>query len=567
MSDTAAVENTQSVEFIPLNLLKPFTLGNSRVTHNKANREQLLESIKSKGVVTPITVRPTSDNSGYEVVAGFGRWEASIKLEFDTIPALIRPMSDNEAYEIQLTENLVRDGLTLVDECKAAQKFVSRYEGDHTAAANRLGWNSKKLNERLELLRCSDKVLDALNTGTIKIGHAVILSSFSSTLQDGTLQKIIDEKWTVKTLKERASRAKKYLHTAKFDTSECNGCAHNTRRQLGMFDTEQESKDQCAKLSCWKEKTDKWLNEQRVIAEEKYGKVLLLVESGEEDRSTVAEENVGVEQFKNCSGCESRVAIMDDRYPHEGEITESQCLDKVCFKKCSSRHLNTSKKVKPSQSNPSGNGSLSLADKAQSTTEKPTQKTPASVTLHERNTIRNKSQEIIKEKSWFKLAVQLASLVSSTGYKSPLFDSISSFNERVKACSSVSEDTIRSEIDLAINFLAQTHKDDNAHSSNNPTDLMIQSLVTVDNYREVAISAWICDEKTLKNYTVQGLVALCQQSKFDVAFENDPINIQKKITFNKISSKSKPQFIQAILNFEFAGWQSFAPQTYLSHLK
>ena len=566
MSDVRTVKNNQSVEFIPLTLLKPFSLGNSRKTHNKANRDQLLESIKSKGVITPITVRRSDDDKHFEVVAGFGRWEASVELELDSIPALIRSMSDNEAYEIQLVENLVRDDLTLVDECKAAQKFISLYEGDHTAAAERLGWNSKKLNERIELLRCSEQVLDALNLGTIKIGHAVILSSFSSKLQDGTLAKIISEKWTVKTLKERASRAKKYLHTAKFDIKECDVCPHNTRRQLGMFDTQHESKDQCAKLSCWNEKTNDWLKIQRGIAEEKYGKVLLYIESNEADRNTVTNDNVGAEQFKNCSGCESRVAIMDDRYQREGVITQSQCLDKVCFKKCTVEYkaLQT-KSVNTKSSTHDKEKKLNAPTEKES--GKVTQKTPASVTLHERNTIRAKSQEVVKEQIWFKLAVQLASLISSTGYKSPIFDSVSSFNERIKVCSTVSEDTLRTEIDFAINYLAQTHKDDNAHSSNNPTDLMIQSLRTIDNCNEVAISAWTCDNETLKNYTVQGLIALCQQSKFDVAFENDPINIQKKITFNKISSKSKPQFIQAILNYDFDGWVLFAPKTYLSHLK
>lgn len=565
---TTNVNTEKSVEFIPLSNLVLFTLGNSRVTHNKSKRDQLLESIRVQGVITPITVRPSSTNDIYEVVAGFGRYNASVELELDSIPALIKPMTDSEAYEIQLSENLVRDDLTLVDECKAAQRFVSLHEGSHIAAAARLGWSTKKLNERLELLRCSDKVLDALNTDVITIAHAVVLSSFSHKLQDGTLVKIIDEKWSVKTLRERAGRAKKFIHTAKFNVDACNACQHNTSRQSSMFDTEKESKSQCAKLSCWNEKTTEWLKEQRKKAEEKHGKVLLFIESSVDDRNTVSENIVGKVQFDNCGGCESKVAIIDDRYPQEGNIISSQCLDKVCFNTCVKSFDLITNPPAIDNSVASKESCTNSKSSAEVSTVAPViQKTPASVTLHERNTMREASQEVIKNAVWFRLGVQLASLHSTSGYQSPLFDSVSSFNERVAACHNQSEITLLAEIDLSINYLAQTHADDNAHSTSNPTDLMIQSLSTIDNAHQVIKAAWSCDAKTLKNYTVQGLVALCNQAKFDIAFDNDEMNINKKMSFDKASSKSKSDFIKAILAFKFDAWKDFAPQTYISHLK
>ena len=65
------------------------------------------------------------------------------------MPVLIKSMTDSEAYEAQLIENLVRDDLTIVDEAKAAQKFITMYSGDYTAAAYvlaeeiRVQWENK----------------------------------------------------------------------------------------------------------------------------------------------------------------------------------------------------------------------------------------------------------------------------------------------------------------------------------------------------------------------------------------------------------------------------------------
>ena len=110
-------QNNVEVQVLKTVQLVPFALGNSREKTNREARKYLTESIKEAGgVLQPILVRPTANESKFEVVAGFGRWEACIELGFDDIPALIKPMTDNEAYEAQLIENLVRDDLTIVDE-------------------------------------------------------------------------------------------------------------------------------------------------------------------------------------------------------------------------------------------------------------------------------------------------------------------------------------------------------------------------------------------------------------------------------------------------------------------
>lgn len=566
--------NTQSnVQILKTDQLVPFTLGNSREKHDHQSRKNLTESIKeAKGVLQPILVRPTANESKFEVVAGFGRWQACIELGFD-VPALIRPMNDSEAYEAQLIENLVRDDLTIVDESKAAQRFITMYQGDYTAAAERLGWTQKKLNDRVQLLRCCDDVLNALNENKIKIGHATILSSFSEKLQIGTLDNIITENWSVEYLKKRAGKAKKYLHTAKFDTKDCAACPHNTSHQIGMFDFNEDDKAACAKLSCWNVKTDAWLKEQKMLAEEKFGTVILLVECSSADRNTVSSASVGESQYnEGCASCESNVVIMDDRSGREGQTLESQCIDKVCFAKCvkAFNEPDTSQEiVAESKANLTEN-STSTSTGAGVSTKRPKpveQKTPSAVIELEKKLIHQEAEKIFADEAWYVNGVVLASMAITTGYKPAFFNKADSFNEKVLACKPIPNEQIQEAINQAIKAsVSSSAKTVDSRFVFQQQALMISAMATLDNVKDIITAAWNPSEAVLKNYTGAGIKGLCVSAGFDKAFNDCEANKSAKQSFSKIASKSKGDFIKAILAFDF-DWSTFAPDTIFKHLK
>jgi PRTRC genetic system ParB family protein len=565
--------NSSDVAILAMASLVPFTLGNSRITHNKAKRDQLRDSIKAKGIITPITVRPSPTVDGqYEVVAGFGRWESAVELNFETAPALIKSMTDSEAFEIQLTENMVRNDLNLVDECKAAQKFISLSEGDHTEASKRLGWTDKKLKDRLQLLRCTDEVLNALNENKIKIGHAILLSSFSEKLQQGTLAKVVAESWSVEYLKERSGKAKKYLHVAKFDTSEksdCSTCQHNTLPQNDMFGTGLKDKAMCSNLVCWKGKTNDWLKVQRDIAIEKYGKTLLFIESNEQDRNTVSESKVGAEQFKSCLSCESNCAIIDDRDGREGDLIESQCLDVVCFSKCEKTHQKSlqtpvKKEVKPS--GVSASSAKANKENVEKTLEsKPVveQKTPASVTKRERDLLRDASAIALKDDQLLKQSLMLALLTELSGKEPEFMGKSYSFNAKVLKGLTLDPALLQTSIMSGLaHYMDQSSRED----SKNPIDLLIDVISTKDIANSVAVNAWFADKETLTNYTISGITVLCQESGFSKAYEENESNLNKKLTFAKLLKSGKGDLIKKIIAFNY-DWSAYAPATMLKHIK
>lgn len=554
--------------------LIPFTLGNSRIKHNTTARNQLQESIKAAGgVLQPILVRPTNSQDKFEVIAGFGRFEACKELGFD-VPVLIKEMSDSEAYEAQLIENLVREDLSIVDEAKAAQRFIAMYEGDYNAAAERLGWTTKKINDRIQLLRCCDAVLDALNENTIKIGHAIVLSSFSEKLQIGTLNNIIKEDWSVQYLKERAGKAKKFLHTAKFDVTDCSNCPHNTSHQIGMFDFESTDKAACAKLTCWNAKTDAWLGEQKKAAEEKYGKVILMIECSAADRNTVNADVVGESQYASgCANCESNVVIMDDRSGREGQTTLSQCIDKICYTKCITAFNTAQEPVEETRSENTDeitDNATAQAPENTATAPKPPaaveQKTPQVVLDAEKKIIHEVASQIYTTEPWYINAIILASLVYSTGHKISVLGEYHNFEDMVIACKQVPVEDIQAEISKAIACSVSTEaKSVDTRLILNQQSMMIKALATHGNKLALVTAAWIPSESILKGYTTSGLNQLCVNAGFDLAYNDSPENQKNKATFAKLAGKTKAEFIKAILAFDF-DWSAFAPSSLLKHI-
>lgn len=566
------VETSTENNTLPLSALIAFKFGNSRQTMKQVELDELKASIKELGVLQPILVRPSEDNQGmFEVVAGFRRWTAAQALSLPIIPCNIRLLDDKQAYEAHLAENLDRSDLDIVSEAKAAQKFVSLYSGDHSEAATRLGWSEKKVNDRLQLLRCSENVLTALSEEKIGITHAVILSSFSEKLQDGTLTKIISEKWSVEHLKERAGKAKKFLHTAKFDTTACDSCANNTVHQNDLFATEINSKAQCAKLECWKGKTDHWLTVQRAKAEEKYGKVLLWVESGETDRNTVTKSVVGEEQFESgCSTCESRSVIMDDRYGKEGNLIESQCIDKICFTKCQKAHKNNIE-TPLTQDVSNKNTDTSLSDKAKTskTKNKATieQKTPKSVGLREESLLRKATFNHLPDDPKLFHSIVLSLLSELTGFKTDIIKQGTSFNDKVKSSYVNDIQEINEAIKASLIHYMDVKVDECTYDSKSPTKTLISVLSTLDNRKEIATAAWNADKETLSNYTISGISQLCKESGFIQAFDTDEANIKANVNFDKISSKAKGKFIEAVIAYKSFDWSGFAPLSMLKHVK
>jgi ParB family chromosome partitioning protein len=144
-----------------------------------AEISELEASIRDKGVLQPILVRPSPRTPGeYEIVAGERRWRAAQQAGLTAIPALIRVLDDDKAFEIAVVENVQREDLNAMEEAQAYASLMRRmaYTQDKTATA--VGKSRSHVANTLRLLQLPEMVQDHVLFGRLTAGHArAILSA------------------------------------------------------------------------------------------------------------------------------------------------------------------------------------------------------------------------------------------------------------------------------------------------------------------------------------------------------------------------------------------------------
>ncbi|ACO47374.1 ParB/RepB/Spo0J family partition protein ParB [Deinococcus deserti] len=130
---------------------------------------ELAQSIRDKGVLQPLLVRPRGDN--FEIVAGERRWRASQLAGLTEIPVIIRDLADREALEIAIVENLQREDLGPLEEARAYQALMNQGLNQE-GVAQAVGKGRSTVANALRLLSLDSAALNALDRGQISAGHA-----------------------------------------------------------------------------------------------------------------------------------------------------------------------------------------------------------------------------------------------------------------------------------------------------------------------------------------------------------------------------------------------------------
>jgi ParB family chromosome partitioning protein len=132
--------------------------------------EELAESIRARGVLSPVILRRWGD--GYELVAGERRWRAAKAAGLKTIPALIQEVSSDEVLEIALIENLQREDLNPLEEAEAYQRLMQEHGLTQEEISRRVGKDRASIANTLRLLNLPPQLKEDLLAGRITMGHA-----------------------------------------------------------------------------------------------------------------------------------------------------------------------------------------------------------------------------------------------------------------------------------------------------------------------------------------------------------------------------------------------------------
>jgi ParB family transcriptional regulator, chromosome partitioning protein len=193
-SEEAVVQDIRSLRHVPVELLHP-NPNNPRKHFAEEDLESLAKSLRDKGLLQPLVVRPRADGS-FEIVAGERRWRASQRAGIHDVPVLIRDLDDKETLEIALIENIQRSDLNALEEARAYRQLLEQYAYTQQQLADAIGKSRSHIANTMRLMSLPESIQKQIEDGSLTAGHA---RSLVATEQPEELaDKIIQLKLTVR---------------------------------------------------------------------------------------------------------------------------------------------------------------------------------------------------------------------------------------------------------------------------------------------------------------------------------------------------------------------------------
>lgn len=176
---------------VPIEHLEP-NPRNPRKTFGEKDLADLTESLKAKGIVQPILVRPAAGkHDRFEIIAGERRWRAAQKAGLHEAPIIIRDVTDQEALELAIIENVQRADLNPIEEAMGYDQLTAEFNYSQGELAKVIGKSRSHVANTMRLLKLPNSVKDYLAEGLLTAGHARALI----TVEDpAALAEIIVEK-------------------------------------------------------------------------------------------------------------------------------------------------------------------------------------------------------------------------------------------------------------------------------------------------------------------------------------------------------------------------------------
>ena len=206
--------SSKQVQFIAISRLER-NPDQPRKIFNEADMGELTNSIREKGVLQPILVRPIppsarskseSRAADYQIVAGERRWQASLKAGLDAMPVLIRELSDQEVLEIGVVENVQRADLNPMEEARAYRALMNDFGRTQSDVSEAIGKSRSHIANLLRMLDLPLQIQRWLELGKLSLGHAKAIISMPDPIE--TAEMILEEGLSVRATENYVKRYK-----------------------------------------------------------------------------------------------------------------------------------------------------------------------------------------------------------------------------------------------------------------------------------------------------------------------------------------------------------------------
>ena len=154
--------------------------------------EELVSSVKEKGIITPLLVRKTE--KGYHLIAGERRWRAAQKAGLERVPVVVRESTPIESLELALIENIHRKDLNPIEEALAYRRWIDDVNTTQEALAKKLGKERSTITNMLRLLKLPKSIQNDLINERLSMGHARLLAGLKSSEEQKSIRDLVIEK-------------------------------------------------------------------------------------------------------------------------------------------------------------------------------------------------------------------------------------------------------------------------------------------------------------------------------------------------------------------------------------
>lgn len=166
---SAAIDAGEKVSRIKIDSIRP-NRSQPRKRFNEEKLKELKNSIREKGIIQPVIVRPVE--GGYELIAGERRFRAVRELKYEHIPAIVKEVSDADSLELSLIENIQREELNPIEEADAYKELMEKFKFSQDEISKAVGKNKSTVSNTVRLLTLPKLIQDYIAGEMISMGHA-----------------------------------------------------------------------------------------------------------------------------------------------------------------------------------------------------------------------------------------------------------------------------------------------------------------------------------------------------------------------------------------------------------
>jgi len=187
--DATSGAGDDGVRSLPVDLIHRGRHQPRRIVEESA-LEELAHSVRSRGIVQPIVVRPLA-GGGHEIVAGERRWRAAQMAGLRDVPVVVREYSDSEAAAVALIENIQREDLNPIEEAEGYRTLADEFGLTHQELADTVGRSRSSVSNTLRLLELNFDVRTLVEQSELDMGHARALLALSGAEQSRAATEVV----------------------------------------------------------------------------------------------------------------------------------------------------------------------------------------------------------------------------------------------------------------------------------------------------------------------------------------------------------------------------------------